>query len=172
MEFKLLIKERFSVRSFEQKAVEDSLVLEILKAGQAAPTACNNQPQKILVIQGEEALNKLKECTACHFNAPLAFLICYDEKEQWNRSFDSYESGMTDAAIVTTHMMLRAADLGLGSTWVAYFDPAKIRNNFALPAHYVPTALLPAGYPAADAVPNSNHTDRKELSETVCYNKF
>ena len=67
MDFLALAKNRFSVRSFSDKPVEREKIDAILRAGQAAPTACNLQPQRILVIQGEKALEKYRKCTACHF---------------------------------------------------------------------------------------------------------
>ncbi|WP_368489716.1 nitroreductase family protein [Clostridium sp. BJN0013] len=144
----------------------------VLKAGLLAPTACNNQPQRILVIKNEEALAKIRKCTPYHFNAPVVLLICYDNSESWKRSFDGKDSGDIDASIVTTHLMLQASELGLGTTWVGHFDPAIIKKEFSLPDHIVPVALLPLGYPASDASPNPLHYKREPSEEIVFYNNF
>lgn len=172
MDFLKLAEERYSVRSFSDKAVEQEKIDAILRAGQVAPTACNLQPQKILVIQSSEALEKIRKCTMCHFNAPLAILTCYDRELCWKRDYDGKTSGDIDASIVTTHMMLAAAELGIGSTWVMYFIPEAVREEFDLPENYEPVSLLAMGYPSESAKPYPGHTEKKALHDTVSYNEF
>jgi len=172
MEYGILIKERYSVRKFSTKPVEQDKVVAILEAARAAPTACNNQPQRILVLQGTENMEKLKACTECTFDAPMALAVCCNMGEAWVRSYDNYNGGIIDASIVGTHIMLAVHDLGLGSTWVGYFDPAVFRKSFNLPANIEPVALFPIGYIAADAKPSHLHTKRRPLEETVVYNSF
>jgi len=172
MDFIELAARRYSVRKFSGKPVEKEKVDLILKAAQLAPTACNNQPQRILVLESESALAKLRQCTAYHFGAPLAFLVCCDTAASWKRSYDGDDSGVADASIVTTQMMLEAADLGLGTTWVGYFDPAKVRKEFNLPDGFVPVAILPTGYPAADSKPSANHSKRNAFEQMVWYDTF
>ncbi|MDR3587604.1 MAG: nitroreductase family protein [Desulfosporosinus sp.] len=172
MKFINLAEERYSLRKFSDKPIEKEKLDLVLKAGQLAPTACNYQPQRILVIENEDALAKLKLCTQYHFNAPMALLICYDKAVSWKRSFDGKDSGDIDSSIVTTHMMLQAAEVGLGTTWVGHFDPALIIKEFALPDNIVPVALLPLGYPAKDATQNPLHIKSRPIEETVFYNDF
>lgn len=172
MDFLELAKKRYSVRKFSDKKVEPEKVAAILEAGRVAPTAVNYQPQRILVLDSEEALSKLKDCTRYHFHAPLAMLICYDATVSWKRSYDGKDMGEVDASIVTTQMMLEAVALGLGSTWVGHFDPEKMKTAFALPDKIIPVALLPIGYPDPTSAPHPNHAQRVELSATVFYNAF
>lgn len=172
MNFLNLAAERYSVRKFNDKAVEKEKIDKIIEAGHIAPTGCNYQPQKILVINNEETLKKLKECTRCHFDAPLAMLICYSKDECWTRPYDGSQSGIVDASIVTTHMMLEAWELGIGSTWVMHFNPFKMREEFAIPENIEPVALLVMGYPATDAEPNERHSIYRPTDETVFYNEF
>jgi nitroreductase len=173
MEFIKLAEDRYSLRKFSVKPVEKEKLDLVLKAGQFAPTAGNLQPQRILVIESGEAMEKLKKCTPCHFNAPVALLVCYDSVASAKRGYDNYNTGEADASIVATHLMLQIAELGLGSTWVANFDPAAVRKEFSIPEQYTPVALLPLGYPAEDAKPNEQmHNHRKSLEETVFYNHF
>ena len=172
MEILDLMKQRFSVRSYDSRKVEKEKLEEILKAAQAAPTAVNNQPVRLLVIESEEALTKLKECTNSHYNAPLAILCCYDSDSCWVRPYDQKKSGEVDASIVCTHMMLKAWDLGIGSVWVMHFDPERIKEEFHIPENLVPVSLLVMGYASKDCVPNPRHAQRKDLSETVFYNTF
>ena len=169
MDFVSLAENRFSVRKFSDKKVEREMIEKILKAGQAAPTACNRQPQRIFVIESDEALAKLKKCTTSHYNAPLAFLICYDKNECWKREYDGKPSGDIDASIVCTHMMLQAQELGIGSTWVMYYISDAVRSEFELPDELESTAILVMGYPEAGVKPNRMHYDTKSLKDTVKY---
>ena len=66
MEFEKLIEERYSVRSFKSEHLPSEAIDKILAAAHKAPTGCNNQPQRILVLNTDEALEKLKKCTKCH----------------------------------------------------------------------------------------------------------
>jgi len=173
MDFLELAKERYSVRTFGTKKIETQNVDLILEAAKLSPTACNNQPQRILVLDSDESLTKLKECTPYHFNAPLAFIICYDNTTSAKRSrIDGKDYGEVDASIVTCHMMLEITNLGLGSTWVGCFDPSSIKQVFALPDNFVPIAILPVGYPSEDAQPNPNHNKRLDKEQTVFYNEI
>ena len=157
------------MRKFDSRPVAKEDIERILRAGQVAPTACNFQPQRIFVLQSEDALAKMRICTKCHFDAPLGLLVCYDSNQSWKRKFDGQDSGWVDASIVTTHMMLAAHELGVGSTWVMYFDPAAMRAEFELPENLIPAALLVMGYPASDAEVNPLHLQKKAIVETVTY---
>ena len=167
MDFLQLAADRYSVRKFKDTPVPRELIDKVLKAGQLAPTACNFQPQKILVVSSAEGLAKLKKCTECHFNAPAALIICYDRTACWKRPYDGHDSGDIDASIVTTHMMLEAAELGVGSTWVMYFIPEAVKTEFGLPENWEPTAILVMGHPSEQCTPSGMHSKRKELDETV-----
>jgi nitroreductase len=170
MDFIALAQERFSHRSFSEQPVEKEKLDLILEAGRLAPTAGNYQPQRILVIESDEAIAKLKQCTPCHYNAMLVLLVCYEDISK--NPFSQKAIGEVDASIVTTHMMLEATELGLGSVWVGYFNPEQIRTSFNLPDNYIPVALLPIGYPDEDAYPSPMHSSRNPVEKTVFYNDF
>ncbi|MEE1225379.1 MAG: nitroreductase family protein [Clostridia bacterium] len=172
MDFLTLAADRYSVRKFENKHLEKEIIDKILSAGHIAPTGCNYQPQRILVINTDESIEKLKKCTKCHFNAPTAMLICYNKDESWVRKYDGALSAPVDASIVTTHMMLMAHSIGVGSTWVMHFDPFAMREEFNIPQNYEPTALLVMGYPADDAEPLNLHSEFRPIEEVVSYEKF
>jgi nitroreductase len=172
MNFAELAAARYSVRSFLNKPVEREKLELILKAARSAPTAANRQPQRVLVLDGHEQLAKVDRCTTCRFDAPLVFLVCYDRKSAWTRDFDQEHSGWVDASIAATHMMLQAADLGLGTTWVMWFDPAAARTQFNLSDDMTPVAFLPVGYPAPDAFPSNQHLDRLPPDKMVFYGSF
>ena len=137
--------------------------------GRNAPTAHNLQPQRIFVLQSSEALEKVDGCTGAHFHPPVMLLVAYDPEAAWKREDDGKNHGEIDAAIAVTQMMLQAADLGLGTTYVGMFDPEKLHAAFPELAGLTPIALLPMGYPAEGAHPSRLHTDRKPLEELVRY---
>jgi nitroreductase len=93
--------------------------------------------------------------------------VCYDKIACWQRKFDGANSGEVDASIVTTHLILAARELGLGTCWVMYFDPAKTTELFELPENIVPVALLSIGYPADGAKPADRHDQRLELDKIL-----
>ncbi len=170
--FSLAQDQRYSVRTYDMRPVEQEDLDAVLRAGQIAPTAANRQPQRILVINTREGMVKLAQCTRYVFGAPAALVVCYDRSSVWVRNFDDKDSGDVDASIVATHMMLEAAERGLGTCWVGHFDPVKLRELFNIPATFEPVAILDLGYPGDDAQPNPLHSRRKELAETVFYNHF
>ena len=167
MDFSELIRQRFSVLDYLHQPVSPELVRSILDAGLAAPTACNFQPQRILVIDDDVSRAKLSRVVPSRVYVPLAFLVCYDSRECWVRPMDGKSSGEIDAAIVTTHMMLQATALGLGSIWVMSWDPAQIKQEFSLDGHLEPTALLVVGHKSPDATPHKGHFISKTPEEVV-----
>lgn len=171
MDFLQLAAERYSVRKFIQQHLEQETIDKILKAGQLAPTGCNYQPQRIYVMNNDESIEKLKKCTKCHFDAPTAMLVCYNKDECWERKYDGHTSGIIDASIVTTHMMLEAASIGVGSTWVMHFNPFAIAEEFEIPEKIEPVALLVMGYPTPDAKPLNLHSEYRPMDEIVFYTK-
>lgn len=172
MDFLELAKKRYSCRSFLEKEVEQCKIDLILEAGRLAPTAVNYQPQKILVITDKEKLSKLSECTKYGWNAPVIMIVCYDKNISWKRKFDNHDEGIVDASIVTTHMMMEIVDLGLGTTWIGAFDPEKVRTVYNIPNNYEIISILSVGYPSKEAEPSGMHYERKNIEETVFYNKF
>ena len=166
MNFLELAKSRYSCRSFSNKEVETEKIKKILEAGRVAPTAVNYQPQRI-VIQDKEKLDKLSECTRYGWNAPLIMIICYDKNISWKRKYDNKDEGIVDASIVTTHMMLEAYSLGLGTTWIGAFNPDMVRKVYNIPDNFEIVALLPIGYPSNDATPSAMHEKRNSIEEMV-----
>ena len=85
MDFLTLARERFSVLEYEYRDVEAEKLEKILAAALAAPTACNLQPQRIVVIDTEEKRQKLNDAVPGGHFAPAAFLVCYDSRACWVR---------------------------------------------------------------------------------------
>lgn len=169
MDFQTLAAQRYSLRKFSPAPVEEEKLALILEAGRNAPTAHNLQPQRIFVLRSTEALEKADACAGVHFHPPVMLVVAYDPKVSWKRETDGKDHGEIDAAIATTQMMLQAADLGLGTTYVGMFEPEKLWAAFPEMEGLTPIALLPLGYPAETAHPSRLHGDRKPLEELVKY---
>ena len=168
MNFSELAKARFSVRKYQSKEIEQEKLDQILEAGRVAPTACNFQPQKIYVVRSEEGRARLAEVCKFTFDAPIVMVVAFDTERDWkNKRMPGYSSGETDAAIVCTHMMLQAWELGIGSCWVGCFASDRVKEALDLPQNLRVTALMPMGYPADDAEPMEFHTIYRELEDTV-----
>lgn len=161
MDFLELAHKRFSVLEYERRPVEQGKIDSIIEAGLAAPTACNRQPQRILVIDSDEGRRKLNRVIPSKYYVPIAFLIGYQKEECWVRPMDGKSSGEIDASIVATHMMLELTDLGLGSIWVMYWDPENMKREFELDSNMEPVALLIAGYQSQEAHPRRGHLESK-----------
>lgn len=172
MGFLELAKARYSCRSFSNRRVEKQKLELILEAGRVAPTAVNYQPQRVLVIQEEENLEKLSQCTKYGWKAPIIMIICYDKTISWKRKFDGKDEGIVDASIAATHMMLEIQELGLGTTWIGYFDPNKVREVYKIPENLEIVAILPVGYPSEDAKPSETHEKRNSMNEMVYWDSI
>lgn len=167
MEFRELAAARYSLRKFDARPVEQEKLNLILEAGRNAPTAHNNQPQRIFVIQSPEALEKADACMGCHFHSPVVLAVGYDPVVSWHREHDGKDHGEIDAAIAVTQMMLQAADLGLGTTYVGMFEPEKLLSAFPEMVGLRMMAMLPLGYPAETAHPARLHTQREPMEHFV-----
>ncbi len=165
MDFQLMINKRHAVRNYTPQKVEKEKLQQILETARLAPTAANLQPQRLLVLETEENLEKLSKC-ANIYGAPLAIVVCADLEEAWTRPFDGKQTGDIDASIVTDQMMMAATELGLGSLWVCYFQPDVLREELHIPDHIEPINILALGYEADSNAPQKR---RKALSETVYY---
>ena len=169
MDFAKLSAERYSLRKFSDRPVEAEKLAAVLEAGRNAPTAHNLQPQRIFVLRSPEALEKADACTAAHFHPPVILVVAYDPEAAWKRETDGKNHGEIDAAIAATQMMLQAADLGLGTTYVGMFEPEKLWAAFPEMQGTMPVAMLTLGYPAEGAHPSRLHASRKPLEELVKY---
>jgi len=172
MDFLDLAKQRCTIRSFSDKTIEKEKLDYILESGRVAPSACNKQPQRIIVVQNKKNIEKVQKSYKT-FGSKCVMIICRDEREALVRPFDDKCSGDLDIGIVTDHMMLAAREKGIGSVMVGLFDPRIIRNEFDLPDYIQPTALLILGYPKESFLDANRHlTQRKPINETVMMEKY
>ncbi len=169
MEFFDLIEKRYSVRSYKPDAVEDEKLNRVLEAAQIAPTAADKQPFQLIVIETKGRETELKRIYDRDWfvQAPLVICACGIPAEGWihPNGKNHYE---IDTTIVMDHLTLAAADLGLGTCWIAAFDVWAAREVLQLPVSVEPVIFTPLGYPDDKPGPKV----RKPLSELVRYERW
>jgi nitroreductase len=167
MDFSELIQRRYSVRAYKPDPVEEEKLAQVLEAARLAPTAANRQPFQLIVIRtaGREAELERIYGRAWFTQAPLVICACGIPSQGWVRGSDGKNYTDVDVAIVMDHLILAAADLGLGTCWVAAFNPTAAREVLGLPDGVEPIAFTPLGYPADEPRPKK----RKPLSDLVRY---
>jgi ubiquinone/menaquinone biosynthesis C-methylase UbiE/nitroreductase len=167
-----LAKSRYSVRKYQNRAVETEKLTALLEAGRVAPTAANLQPCIFLVLNDKQAIEKL--ALACNpHGAPLAIVVCADKNIAWVRPFDKASMIEVDSTIAADHIMMCAQDLGLSSCWITYFNPVIVRKAFNIPDNLVPVNILAIGYGNDKSQSSDRHTQtRKPLNSIVKYTTF
>lgn len=167
MEFREVVRNRYSCKKYSGKQVESEKLTAILEAGRLAPTARNLQEQHVYVLQSEEALAVIDAATPCRYGAPTVLVVAFDKNNVFTYPGGKRDSGIEDATIVATHMILAAANEGVDSCWINNFDPDKLVESLELPENEEILMIMDLGYAAEGAGPLPNHAKRKELSETV-----
>jgi nitroreductase len=164
MDFRRLVKARYSVRKYLEKSVEAEKIDLVLEAARLAPTAANQQPFRLIVVQDDGTKKALAPAynRSWFYTAPVIIVVCGVPGEAWVRA-DGFSCLEIDVAIVADHVILQATELGLGTCWIADFKPESVREALALPAELVPLLLIPLGYPGGQRRPKK----RRPLTELV-----
>ena len=172
-DFEELLEARYSVRSFSDEPVSEEQLDAILQAARLSPTARNNQPVRLCVVQSAEGLAKIDECTKCRYGAPTVIIGAFDTKvSSKGLGFEAGDFGNVDASIALTNMANAATAAGLGSCWVGAYDPQAVRERFAVPEDYALVDLLMIGHPAPDAEPSPRHAEREPIEAFVARESF
>lgn len=169
MEFKELIKARYSCKKYDGNQISTEQLQAILEAGRLAPTAKNLQEQHIYVLQSEEALAIIDEITPCRYGAPTVLVVAFNAENVCVYPGEQRDSGIEDASIVATHMLLAAKDAGVDSCWINRFNPAELKEKLGLPEQEEVLMLMDLGFAAEGVGPLANHEKRKPLEDTVTY---
>jgi nitroreductase len=169
VKFTELVKKRYSVRAYKSDPVEDETLQLVLEAARLAPTAVNRQPFQFIVIQtaGREAELQRVYRRGWFVQAPLVICACAIPDQAWSR-MDGKPYADVDVTIAMDHLILAATEQGLGTCWIAAFDPAAAREVLALPDGVEPIAFTPLGYPADQLGPKQ----RKPLADLVRYEQW
>lgn len=170
MDFFEVVEKRYSVRGYENRAVEDYKLNQILEAGRLAPTGVNRQAFKIFVIDVEKNKKILSEINQNQWflEAPIILAVVVDTSEAWVRPADNRSISDIDGAIVMDHMILAATALNLGTCWIAAFDNKKAEKFFDLNDSEEIVALCTLGYPSSDKKAKNSYL-RKDLEDLVIY---
>jgi nitroreductase len=169
MEYTDLIITRESIRNYDpDHHVPMETIEKILNAGRMAPSACNYQPWKFLVISSKTMLDRVKVCYSRDWfkNAPHILVILGLKNQAWKRSYDGYNSIETDVAIAMTHIILAAENEGVSTCWIAAYNPALLREALNPSENELIFGITPLGYPK----PGFRKTiikKRKSLEEIV-----
>lgn len=179
MELIDVIKNRRSIRKFEDKKVEREKIEACLEAARLAPSACNSQPWHFIVIDDPEIKDKFcKEAfsgvyamTKWAEKAPVLIAAVSDKGSFTSRIgnfFRRTEFYLVDQGIACEHLVLRAWDLGLGSCWIGWLNSDKAEKFFNLPKGKKIEHLIALGYPAETPTPRP----RQNLEEIISYNRY
>jgi nitroreductase len=170
MQFSELIQKRYSVRAYKAAPVEEEKLRQILEAARLAPTAANRQPVRVVVVEtaGRAAELGRVYSAAWFAQAPLVLCVCGIPDEAWTRRQDGKCYVDVDAAIVMDHIVLMATELGLGTCWIAAFNPDAARDVLGLPDGVQPLLFTPLGYPDDQSRPKT----RKPLADLVKYDRW
>ena len=175
MEFYEVIKTRRSVRSYKSDPIPEDVLERVLDAARIAPSGSNRQPWKFIVVKDEETKKKL--VPACRnqswiADAPVIIVACARELDYNRGGYMGKLSGVMDATIAFTHLILAARTEGLGTCWIGSFDNERVKEILEVPKGWNVAALTPLGYPAGGEGVFRETTDRKPLEEIVSTDKF
>ena len=170
MEFFELITSRYSVRGYKPDPVEEEKLHQVLDAARLAPTAANRQPFQLIVIHTEGRKEELSRIYGRDWfvQPPLIICACGIPTDGWTRQYDAKSYCDVDVAIAMDHLILAAAYLGLGTCWIAAFDPDAAREVLDLPDGVEPIAFTPLGYPDTE----QPEKKRKPLEDLVRYERW
>ncbi|MCF7668165.1 MAG: nitroreductase family protein [Verrucomicrobia bacterium] len=156
------INARHSIRNYKPDAVEDEKLSRIWTAVRFAPSACNLQPWKFLVVRSDETKRALKGLLQeWLFTAPMIIIGLGNTDSAWRRDGESIHQ--VDVAIAMQHLMLAAAHEGLGTCWIGAFNRRAVSKALNLDAAWEPVAVTPLGYPNE----KPRITSRKPVEEII-----
>lgn len=170
MELMKLMEQRYSCRKFTDEQLTGEQLDAILEAGRIAPSACNNQPWRFLVLQSEDELAKVDACSKCRYGAQTAILVCFDKDASAKNPDVTPDYGWIDCGLAIMQMTLEAENQGIASCIVGAYEPAKAREAFNIPDNLVTYQFLMLGH--ADAKPARLHYERHSMDEIVARGSF
>lgn len=168
MNFDEILEERYSVRDFSKEMVSSDEIRKAVSLASFSPSAKNHQPYKVMVIENEDLLDRLKEKVPL-FNSKTVLLFCFDEKEAWhNKREDGKTSGEIDVTIFATTLMYLLWEMKIGSCMVKAFSSKEVADVLDMKENDVPVLFLPIGYLSEKSKPLAGfHDKRKKPSELI-----
>lgn len=167
------IRNRRSVRDYDERPIPPDVLAEVTEALRLAPSACNYQPWRFIIITDPEI--KLRVAQACRnqkfiAEAPAIVAGCALTDESYTRMGGYWSSCDIDVAIALDHLTLAATEAGLGTCWIGAFSEKDVKQALGIPANAKPIGLITMGYPKQGAqIPP---TPRKTREQVFRENKF
>ena len=169
------IKERQSVRGYLDKTIPKEVLDRVLETARLAPTAANKQPFKLILVTDKQTKSKLVRASREQTfiaEAPIVVVGCAFSEESYQNIGGTRTSEEIDLSIVFDHLMLQAAEEGLGTCWIGAFDEEKVKAILNIPSNVKVIGLTPLGYPSGKESKSGKHLERKPLSKIVLYEKY
>jgi len=178
-DFLNIISRRQSDRAYHTTPIEKEKLDRILEAARIAPSACNAQPWKFIVVDNSELKNKIADCTSSkllgmnHFTkqAPVHIVIV-EEKANFTSSAGSLIKNKTfpliDIGIAAEHICLQATTEELGTCMIGWFDETKVKKLLNIPKSKRVPLIITIGYPAKE----TREKRRKPLTDVVNFNSY
>ena len=168
MELLEIIKERYSCRDYQDKAIEPEKLDIIFEAARQAPSAKNLQDWRFVVVTDKKIKRQLAEST----NRPDIFAKAGAIIVACSNNDEVMKCGQRispiDIAIALEHIALQATALGLATCWIGSFETETVRQVVAIPEKIEIVELMALGYPAA----GSRQTTRLSIQEILCYQSW
>ncbi|MBU0478906.1 nitroreductase family protein [bacterium] len=169
------IKKRRSVRGYLNKGIPEQVLNRVLEAARLAPTAANKQPFKLILVTDKSTKAKLVEASKRQTfiaEAPIIIVGCAFPEESYQNIGGTHTSEEIDVSIVFDHLMLQAAEEGLGTCWIGAFDEDQVKAILNIPSNVKVIGLTPLGYPSKTEFKSGKHLERKSLSEIILCEKY
>jgi len=181
MTFNELINQRQSVRKYREKPVEREKIEKIIEAVHVAPSACNSQPWKLIIVDNPELKNEVARATfskTISFNkfaiqSPVIAVLVIEKAKliaQIGGSIKNMEYPNIDVGIAAEHFCLQATELGLGTCMLGWFDEKKIQQLLNIPRKRKIGLVITLGYPTEDY--KQRLKIRKPLEQICGFNSY
>lgn len=162
-----IIASRYSCRNYSDYVPTADEMGALLEAARLAPSACNRQPWRFMVIGPDDADGRKAVADAYArewVQTAQTYIIVFGTPDKaWVRPFDGVNHTAIDIAITTEHICLKATEIGLATCWICNFDPAVLSAALGVGEELVPMVILPVGKPVDAAVPEKKRLDLSEL---------
>jgi nitroreductase len=176
-----VIRHRKSVRDFQDRPVEREKIMMCLEAARLAPSACNSQPWKFIVVDDEQLKNRL--CRAAFSGIYLMNSFCKEapvivvvvsERARFLAMIGGLFRGtkyyLIDIGIAGEHFVLQAEELGLGTCWIGWFNERAVKSILHIPKDKKIDILIALGYYDTERV-RSKH-DREPMDKIASFNSY
>ena len=176
-----LLKYRKSIRNYLDRAVEREKIMMCLEAARVAPSACNSQPWKFIIVDDRELKNKLCDTafsgiysvnSFCKM-APVIVAVVSEKSKFLARiggMFRGTKYYLIDIGIACEHFVLQAEDLGLGTCWIGWFNEQAVKSILNVPRNKKIDVLIALGYYDRENV--CLEDDREPMGKIASFNSY